>query len=297
MTSSKEHVTLLIDGDSIAFTAASAAQQVLEDEWGFVQPFARRAEGEAIVDNMLFTLQQSLGATHIRVALTDPEDNWRKTIFAGYKANRKATARPLLLDILKDYMREKHGAFHWPGLEADDVLGILNTEPQEYPGKRILVGADKDYRTVPGFYHHLRTLDPKGRPLVEEVTAWEAQRFHLFQTLAGDAVDGYPGCPNLGKARVPALLDSPILLVPEPGVVTRGPRKGEATTKWVSEPTRDLWAMVVSHYRKAYQDQPDVDPEEEALRSARLAYILHHEDYERETEEIRLWTPDRLHQS
>lgn len=287
-------VTLLIDGDSIAFTAASAAQQNLEDEWGFVQPFARRAEGEAIVDNMLFTLSERLHATHVRIALTDPVDNWRKGVWPGYKGNRTSSVRPLLLTILKDYLREKHKAFHWPGLEADDVLGILNTEPQGYGGKRILVGADKDYLTIPGFYHRLRDTDSRGQLVVKEVTAWEAQRFHLYQTLAGDAVDGYRGCPNLGKTRASALLDAPVLLTPRPGVVTRGPNKGNATMYWDGEPTRDLWAMVVSHYRKAYHGQFGVDPEAEALVSARLAYILHHEDYDRATQEIRLWTPAKI---
>lgn len=289
-----EEVTLLIDGDSIAFTAASAAQYVHEDEWGFVQPFARRAEGEAVVDNMLFHLTQGLHATHVRIALTDPEENWRRGVWPGYKANRTNSVRPLLLTILKDYLREKHKAFHWPGLEADDVLGILSTEPKSYGGKAILVGADKDYLTIPGLYHRMRNVDAKGNLVVHEVTPWEAQRFHLYQTLAGDAVDGYRGCPNLGKTRANALLDSPVVLTPRQGVVTRGPNKGNSTTYWDGEPTRDLWAMVVSHYRKAYHGQFGVDPEAEALVSARLAYILHDEDYDRETQEIRLWTPDKI---
>lgn len=284
-------ITLLIDGDALAFTAASAAQHTVEDEFGFVTPFARRAEGEAIVDNMVIGLEQAFKATHVRIALTDPKDNWRRSIWPRYKANRADGMRPLLLDRLKDYLRQRYAAFHWDGLEADDVLGILSTAPQEYGGKRILVGNDKDYKTVPGFYHRLRDWDAKGNPVVSEITPWEAQRFHLFQTLAGDAVDGYPGCPGLGKARVPALLDNPVLLRPTEGVITRGKNKGNSVTTWRAEPTRDLWAMIVSHFRKAGQT------EEDALTMARLAYILHHEDYNRETQEIRLWTPDRIKQS
>ncbi len=291
---SKE-VTLLIDGDVIAFIAAAAAQQNSEDEFGFITPFANRHVGEALVDNMIIGLEQAFNSSHFRVALTDPKENWRKGVYENYKGNRKDSVRPLLLTVLKDYLTSKYGAFFWPGLEADDVLGILNTEPQAYEGRRILVGKDKDFLTVPGDYHKLGDY-VGSKPVVKTVTPWEAQRFHLFQTLTGDAVDGYPGCPGIGKTRAEALLESPVRLVPGEGVITRGVNKGNSVTRWVSEPTRDLWAMVVSHYRKGYQGT-DVDGETEALRTARLAYILHHEDYNRETEEITLWTPDRLRQS
>lgn len=286
-------VTLLIDGDVIAFRAAAAAQKIYEDRFGWVQPFAHRAEGEAIVDNLMFNLEVGFKSTHMRVALSDPNDNWRKGVYPAYKWNRKLGfvgdgVRPLLLDILKQYLRDKYQAFHWESLEADDVLGILNTEPQDYPGKRILVGNDKDFKTIPGSYHRIGTLDAKGQPLVEEITEWEATRFHMMQTLMGDAVDGYAGCPGIGKTRAEEFLNKPTLLTPTHGVKTSGKNKGEATIKWVSEPTRDYWAGIVSHYKKGGQG------EREALVTARLAHILRHEDYNRETQEIRLWTPDKL---
>jgi DNA polymerase-1 len=281
-------LTLLIDGDVIAFTAASAVQREHEDDFGFVTQFANRHEGEAVVDNLMLGLEIDFKSTHYRVALSDPIANWRRGVFPNYKANRRDVSRPLLLDKLKQYLRDKYGAFHWPSLEADDVLGILLTEPQAYDGTRILVGKDKDFLTIPCKYHRIGDRDAKGKPVVRETTPWEAQRFHLFQTLAGDAVDGYPGCPNIGKTRAADLLDNPVLLRPQHGVVTRGPRKGETTPRWVAEPTTDLWAMVVSQYRKAGQG------EAEALVTARLAHILRHEDYNRDTESITLWTPDRI---
>lgn len=289
-----QEVTLLIDGDVVAFTAASAAQHIHEDGFGFVQPFANRHEGEAIADNIIIGLEQLFSATHFKVVLTDPVENWRRGIWSAYKQNRAKNFRPLLLDKLKDYLRAKYGAFHWDSLEADDVLGILSTAPGE--DKRILIGKDKDYLTVPGFYHRLRDLDAKGKPVVKEVTPWEAQRYHLLQTLMGDQVDGYPGCPGIGAKRANELLDNPVLLTPQAGVKTRGVNKGESTTKWVAEPTRNLWAMVVSHYRKGMDAGPQ-EAEKAALVSARLAYILHHEDYDRETQSIRLWTPEKLRQA
>lgn len=289
-------VTLLIDGDVIAFTAACAVQRISEDVFGFVTPFANRREGEAVVDNMMIGLEIAFKATHRRVALSDPKENWRKDVYPEYKANRKDSVRPLLLDILKDYLRSKYDAFHWARLEADDVLGILNTEPQQYPGKRILVGRDKDFKTVPGLYHRLKDWDASGNPIVQEITPWQAQRFHLFQTLAGDAVDGYAGCPGIGKTTAERILDNPVRLLPGTGLITRGVNKGHSVTKWTAEPTTDLWAMVVSHYQKGMSSGMVTVSWEVAQRAAtltgKLAYILHHSDYNRETGAIALWTPE-----
>lgn len=283
-------VTLLIDADVIAFTAASAAQDTYEDDFGYIWPVASKVKGESIVDNMIIGLEMGLKATHMRFILTDPKKNWRNDIWAPYKTNRKAgiSARPMLLGYLKDYLTEKWGATFWPELEADDVLGILSTEPQAYPGKRILVGKDKDFKTIPGFYHKLKDITPSGQFIVNEITEWEAIRFHIFQTLKGDMTDGYPGCPGIGDKRAMELVDEPVVLRATEGVITRGVRKGEATAVWRSEPTRDYWQMIVSHYRKAGQT------EEDALITARLANILHHDQYNRETQEITLWTPERL---
>jgi DNA polymerase-1 len=283
-----EDVTLLIDGDVIAFKAAAAAQKVYEDRFGYVQPFANRVEGEAIVDNIMIGLELSFKSSHMRVALSDPKDNWRLGIYPDYKSNRKDSVRPLLLTILKDYLRAKYQAFHWDGLEADDVLGILNTEPQDYPGKRVLVGFDKDFKTIPGLYHQLGQLDAKSQPVVQEISEWEAIRWHMMQTLMGDAVDGYPGCRLMGKTRAEALVDSPVLLTAQHGVKTSGKNKGAPNIKWVSEPTRDYWASIVSHFKKGG------DTEEFALTMARIAHILQHRDYDRETGSITLWTPQAL---
>lgn len=289
-------VTLLIDGDVIAFTAACAVQRISEDVFGFVTPFANRKEGEAVVDNMMIGLELAFKATHRRVALSDPKANWRKDIFPEYKANRKESVRPLLLDILKQYLRDTYSAIHWDRLEADDVLGIWNTEPQEYGGKRILVGKDKDFKTVPGSYHRLKDFDLQGHPVVQEITPWLAQRFHLVQTLAGDPVDGYPGCPGIGKTTAERLLDSPVRLMPGNGVITRGVNKGQSVVKWTSEPTTDLWAMVASHYQKGMSNSMHTVSwqvaENAARQTAKIAHILHHDDYNRGTGAIALWRPE-----
>ena len=300
---------LLIDGDVIAFTAASAAQEALIDKFGIARPFAHTKVGEAIVENMLANLKHGLGADSFEVVLSDPKDNWRKQIDPTYKTNRVGE-RPMLLDYLKDYLRQKHDAIHWAGLEADDVLGVMMTDPErdekrcvkatdrcegsepcpycESKSVTICVGRDKDFKSIPGFHHMLRDNDLAGKPIVREVTQWEADRFHMIQTLAGDAVDGYAGCSGIGMKRAAEIIDNPVRLVPEQGVKTRGVNKGEGVTRWMAEPTRDYWVAIVSQYLKAGMTEAD------ALKTARLARILRHGEYDPSTEELILWTPSML---
>jgi DNA polymerase-1 len=284
----KEEITLLIDGDTIAFRAASSCQHTLEDVDGWVMPFANIHEGQAKCDNLIMGVFRDLGATHLQVYLSDPESNWRKEFEPSYKSNRKDSVRPMLLARLKEYLRVQYGATHWAGLEADDVLGILATSPQEFPGLAIVVGKDKDFHTFPALHHQLGDRTASGKPLVRQVSAAYAEWFHLVQTLAGDAVDGYPGCPGIGMTRAKAIMADPKILVAETGTITRGIRKGQSTVKWTSTPANgNLWAVVVSHYKKAGLTEKD------ALKTARLAHILQAGDYNRETGDITLWTPPK----
>jgi len=288
VTAARTH--LLIDGDVIAFMAAAAVQHVVEDSFGHVSHFAIKAEGCVVAKNIVHGLKQQLKADSFEVILSDPKDNWRHLVDPAYKTNRVGE-RPLLLDILKQYLRDELAACHWPGLEADDTLSILMTDPDDNREahnegvRKVCVGRDKDFKSIPGLHHSIKQ-DLPGK--VREISQWEADRFHLIQTLAGDRVDGFPGCPGIGMTRAESIVDNPVRLVPKPGVKTRGVNKGESVTRWMAEPTRDYWACIVSHYRKAGLEEKD------ALVTARLARLLRHGEYDRETETVRLWTPDLL---
>lgn len=278
--------TILIDGDTIAFIAASASQHIIENENGYVEPFARRAEGEAIVDNSIQWLSDSLKATHIMVFLSCPaEQNWRLKVDPGYKGNRKKSVRPLLLQPLKEYLRGKYGAKHFAFLEADDALGIHATSDTLVKGDKVVVGRDKDFSTIPGLHFQLKDVDSNGKPIIREVTPLQAQLNHYVQSLAGDAVDGYAGCPSIGMTRAREVVENPDRLVPKVGVITRGKNKGQEAIKWHSAGPSSVWEAIVSRYEKAGLSEMD------AIKTARLAKILLADDYDMETHEVRLWVP------
>lgn len=89
------------------------------------------------------------------------------------------------------------------------------------------------------------------------ITPNEADRWHLVQSMAGDQTDGYGGIPTIGVKRALSLLDK---------------------NGW-------SWETVV----KAYESKGLT--EEDALLNARLAKILHSENYDEEKGTISYWTP------
>lgn len=89
------------------------------------------------------------------------------------------------------------------------------------------------------------------------ITPEEARNWHLIQTLAGDQTDGYAGVPGIGVKRAVALFEE----------------KGYT------------WETVVNAFANK-----DLD-EDVALRNARLAKILHAEDYDFDKFAVKLWTP------
>lgn len=281
--------TLLIDGDVIAYRSAAAAQKDVEyPEDGLIFRWAWKGEGEAILDDTISSLRESFDTDNIIILLTEVTQmtpNWRSKVLPDYKRNRVGLERPQILAHLRGYLRDKHGAESVPGLEADDLLGMMATSGKY--ANPVIVTIDKDLRCVPGKFHVLGRRGLDGKPEVEVITPEAARLWHMAQTLAGDRVDGYTGCPGLGMTRAQRILEKPVVLNPEHGVVTRGPRKGETTTKWVARPTDDVWACVSSHYFKEGLS------EEDALTQARVAYILQDGDYDWDTGEVRMWEPYR----
>jgi|TARA_R100000455_G_C6271727_1_gene128108 DNA polymerase-1 len=113
----------------------------------------------------------------------------------------------------------------------------------------VAVSGDKDFGTLPITWFNHLTQELK------TITKAEADFFHKIQTLTGDATDGYNGLPGFGPKTAQKLLH----------------KEGCS------------WETVVGAYEKKGFT------EEDALTTARLAYILREENYN--NGEIKLWEP------
>ena len=185
---------LLIDGDIIAFKACASAETPVN--WGdglwtlhcFEQDVALR------LDEQIDKLVNEAPVQDCIVALSDKE-NYRKELAPYYKANRKTTRKPMLLQWAREYMQSKYNTIIYRRLEADDVLGILGTANTD----TIIWSEDKDLLTIPA-KHWLNGE-------VVEISEAKANYNFYHQTLTGDSTDNYKGCPKIGGVTANKLLD------------------------------------------------------------------------------------------
>ena len=242
--------TLLIDGDILIYKIATTKE--VPTHWGDGLWTLHCDENicKAEVDDQLLQLKEDLEADKLIIALTD-KSNFRKDILPSYKDNRKQKRKPLALPLLRQYCIDNYDAVIMEGLEADDVLGILATEPTNE--ERIIVSIDKDLLQIPG------KVSRDGKTF-EVISEDEANYWHMMQTLTGDSTDGYSGCPKVGVKTAQKILGDHIQV-----------------------PLLDLWMRVLAAYAKVGYST------DEALAQARVARILRNTDYNKETGGIKLW--------
>lgn len=250
----KQPRILLIDGDVYAYQAASGTESSVTFDGVNYTRTGSLPDAITAFEDKIQSLCNRLKADSYIIALTDGE-NFRKEILPTYKGNRDPANKPVVLSALKDHILATHKTYQRPGLEADDVLGILATSQKILPESRcIIVSVDKDMLTIPGEFWNSK--QEKRFSSTEE----EADRRHMIQTLTGDVTDGYSGCPGIGPKKAERLL--------------------EGLTGYAA-----MWPVVVKAFEKAGLT------EEDALVQARVARILRVQDYDFKKKEVKLWEP------
>ena len=241
---------LLIDGDILAYKAAAACEVAINVYEGVYTYWANIDEAYAAVKDEVYSLTNKLNIEEVLIAFSDRSNNFRKKINPTYKANRSGTRKPLIYYPLREKIEDNYDTVCWDNLEADDVMGILGSDPfNEY----VLVSIDKDMRTIPCQLFVNDTLLNVGLA--------EANRNFLIQTLTGDTTDNYKGCVGVGAVKAKAML---------------------AKFDMVKD-TEAAWDCVVEAFKKAGQT------EEDALLNARMARILRLGEYNNDTGEVTLW--------
>ena len=236
-----------IDADMPLYSVAFSVEEAVDwgdDLWTL---HADLGQARDLFDLWVDTVKTDLKVKEVVLCLSDKQ-NWRKDLYPEYKANRSRNRKPVVFRPLRDWIITRYKAKVVPDLEADDLLGINANK-----STNILVSGDKDLRTVPGLHYNPDRADKGVVRIIED----EGRYNHMMQTLTGDAVDNFKGCPGVGpKAAQKVLAD----LSPD-----------------------EYWPAVVARYEKAGLT------EEDALLQARLAFILTKPYYKRK--EVILWTP------
>lgn len=241
-------MTLIIDADMILYQALSNAEIETEFEDDMWMLTCDHKQARIQFDDRIEQLIKEADVTEYVLCFSHPE-NFRKDIYPEYKANRKATRKPLGFKDFRAEMIDSYNSVSMHRIEADDVVGILATKEPD----TIIYSEDKDLMQIPG--KHL--IDGE----IVYVDALDGERFHMMQTLTGDQVDGYPGCPGVGPVKAKRLLDEIDPL------------------HW--------WDSIVEEYEKKGLTEAD------ALVQARVARILQHCDWDYDLQEPILWSPTK----
>jgi DNA polymerase-1 len=242
--------TLLIDADVLAFEASVIAEESIEWKEEMWTVHADMALAKARIVNRVEEFKEKLQADDIVMALTD-RANYRRILNPDYKSNRSKSRLPIILKQVKKWIIEEMDGQLWPNLEADDIISILATD-KKMDEETIIVSIDKDFKSVPGIYYDFNKDE------THHVSQEEADRYHLIQTLTGDATDGYSGVPKVGAVTAKRLLE----------------KEGYD------------WDVV----KKCYEDVGLT--ENDALMNAWMARLLQADNYCFRTNTIKkLWTP------
>ena len=264
---------LLIDADVLCHKFAFINEY--EISWGDDVTSKQTNKKKAMADLASY-VQHLKTASNCKeaVLVLSGANNFRYTVLPTYKHDRGE--KPVLVDFLKQHIRDNYPFEEWPTLEGDDVLGIMMTKE---PDKYVCCTIDKDLKQIPGTHFHMTHEE------FFYVEPDDGLEFFYTQILAGDPTDGYGGCPGVGKQGAADLLANPYLLVPYEHTFKAGPRKGQVEQRFKKEPTDDIWSAIVSQYEAKGLT------EEHALQQARVAKILQAEDYDFKKQEVILWTP------
>ena len=119
----------------------------------------------------------------------------------------------------------------------------------------IIASTDKDMQQISSTHYNWR------KDTLFTITPEEATRFFYQLVLQGDPGDGYYGVPGIGKVKARKLLDE---VEPE-----------------------HYWKAVVETYLSHGLTYDD------ALMTARLAFILDKDHYDCKTKSVKLWTPPK----
>ena len=260
--------TLLFDADMLIYRMCAAC----EERSPFNKEILLKADPEETWRAIQLRVSECLDfaqaffeeSVEVVMCLSPTGKTFRYDVDENYKANRKGVVKPVLLGEMRDKLFAEYDVRMFERLEADDTLGILADGDNT-----IIVSEDKDLLQIESW--HMKLSEPEFTRYVADT---EGLEMFFEQCISGDPVDGYYGVPGIGKKKAQKLLR-------ENGY---------------------SWDTVVSTYTGAMSPKSKNGKkiesynlglsEEDALVTARLAYILKkEEDYNEDEVKIKGWDP------
>lgn len=287
----KDLGVLILDADWLVFKAMSASE--VSTNWGddiWTLECDHKKAWNIFKDSIesFKTRKKAWKGAPVVLAFSS-STNWRKLLVdPTYKENRAEVRKPV---GYREFIEKVTQCDEWTSirednLEGDDVMSIIGSNSSIYGFARaVLISCDKDFKTVPNCSFLWCTTGN----ILTHSEAW-ADYWHLFQTIKGDPTDGYNGIAGFGETATIKFLQSPYALQKVTKIIQSGKNKGKEVTQYIKVSMEDytIWTALLTIAEKAGMTEQDV------INQARMARLLRWDEYNCDTKEITLWTPEML---
>ena len=181
----------MVDGDIVCFRNAVSCEK--RDKIGGIISLEPVDVAIMRVDVMM---RDILSMEDSHLTFLGGENNFRYKVNPEYKANRKDKPKPIHLEACQQYLKDEFGAIVTDGYEADDALGINQTE------ETVIYTIDKDLLQIPG--HHFNFITR----VYKEVSVLDGLKSIYKQALVGDTSDNIVGVNKIGPIKASKYLDT-----------------------------------------------------------------------------------------
>ena len=187
---------VLVDADSVIW---SSCYRKKEDPQG--EQYHTLENAIAKFDEVFMSIINKIEDVHELdkvITFAGARGNFWKQISKTYKANRKESNRPPLLNDLQYYVTEKYNAIEGEGVETDDIVATYWKSLSDTFGRDqvLIVSIDKDYKQFPCLiydYHYKKQC-------FYDISEAEAKYNFWEQMIAGDSADNVNYCKGYGVA-------------------------------------------------------------------------------------------------
>ena len=175
------------------FNEIAPEQDFNEDDWDQVEEVEPFKSVKFLIDNYIREIRSETHSNSHELYLTEGKC-FRDDIAVTkpYKAGRPPP--PYHKDEAKKYMYTKLNGIAQPRLEADDLLGLNQTEDT------VIASVDKDLYMIPGAHYDIVTKQMIYMDLLA------SDQWFLLQLMMGDRTDNIQGLPGVGKKTAEAEL-------------------------------------------------------------------------------------------
>ena len=187
---------VLVDADSLIWSSCYRKKEHPEDEMYHTIENAI-AKFDEVFMSIINKIEERYEIDKV-LTFAGARGNFRKQISKTYKANRKESDRPPILNALQEYVKFNYDAIAGDGVETDDVVATYWKTLTDTFGRTevLIVSIDKDYKQFPCLIYDYHWK----KQLFYDISPIEARYNFYEQMIAGDSADNVNYCKGYGKA-------------------------------------------------------------------------------------------------